>query len=137
MMARLPVSFIYAKAISGDMMATKTGGQQTGGISATVADDDFKGKLESAIKGNFEDVNRMMGKIDRKYFDAEKGKCFPPAHEGGDVIMPHYPTDFERRTCGYAQKGFDCSSATKGPLGGKSRQMNCAECFYHPHNYRA
>ena len=57
---------------------------------------------------------------EKLHFDAKKGKCFPPSWTRGGLISPYNPSDFERKHCGYAPNGFDCSKHKTGPLGGKS-----------------
>jgi hypothetical protein len=75
-------------------------------------------------------------KLDSKYFDLDKKKCFPPANTMGGLIAPYSPNDFERNNCGYAPKGFDCKTKRTGPLGGQSHVIRCNECLYHPINKR-
>lgn len=66
--------------------------------------------------------------------DSEKGKCFPPSHTNGGVIMPYSPTKFEREHCSYAPDGHDCSKVKTGPIGGEGHTIRCGECPYHPNN---
>ena len=68
------------------------------------------------------------------HFNVEKGKCFPPSCTGDGIITKYNPSDFERKHCGYAPGGYDCSTARAGPIGGKLHTPTCAECPYHSSN---
>ena len=79
----------------------------------------------------------MLEKMWDSYFGIKRknGAVYPPSRDRGGIIMPHIPTDDERKNCGYAQEGYDCSKVRVGLIGGKrTHTINCQECPYHPTN---